>query len=303
MSILDRIEGCNHFDKQSVYPFLVANQQIGWLKRKHQSLLEQWPQWFSFKNGKMTLSESLNTHQRRTLAFKQVIAKLRKQKQISSWESEYYDVMPSYGELPLFEIERSATSFWGIPSYGTHLNGYTYKEGKLHLWIAKRAKHLAFAPEKLDNLAAGGLPQGLTPHENIINEAWEEAQIPRQIMEIARQQGSISYLMDLEHGVALDTMFVFDLELLPNFEPKTDGSEIEVFYCMPAEEVYHLLKNTQTFKYNSALVIIDFLIRKGNIVASEPDFDKITYQLYRNVHFKQSTMSKHERIPCSRKAI
>ena len=171
-------------------------------------------------------------------------------------------------------------------SFGTHLNGYLYRNGKLHIWIAKRASHLVFAPGKLDNLTAGGLPCGHTAQSNIAKEAWEEAKIPSPIVQSAAPQHFVSYRMEVEQGIALDTMFIFDLELPEDFEPKTDGEEIESFSCLPAEEVYHLVKNTDEFKYNSALVIIDFLIRKKVITSNEPEYRLIIDGLYRKVEFR-----------------
>ena len=51
MSILDRVMVCNNFDVNTVYPFHIQNQQqVGWLMKSHEVLLlQQWPQWFSFK--------------------------------------------------------------------------------------------------------------------------------------------------------------------------------------------------------------------------------------------------------------
>jgi 8-oxo-dGTP pyrophosphatase MutT (NUDIX family) len=286
MSILDRVMACNHFDANTVYPFYILNQQLGWVMKGHEALLlQQWPEWFSFESDSLHLRSFLDSYTTRTNAFAQIVASLRAQKKLSPWQSEYYDVVPWYGHSPYLALERSVTSFWGVPTFGTHLNGYAYRENKLHIWLAKRASHLACAPGKLDNLAAGGLPCGLTPQDNISKEAWEEARISPQIMQSALSQHPVSYHKALGHGVALDTMFVFDLELPEDFEPKTDGEEIESFICLPVDEVYHLVKNTEEFKYNSALVIIDFLIRKKVITKTEPDYHSIIDSLYRHMGF------------------
>ena len=52
-------------------------------------------------------------------------------------------------------------------------------------------------------------------------------------------------------------------------------AEVESFTCMPASEVYELVKNTRHFKANSALIMIDFLIRKNIITPSEPDYQQL----------------------------
>jgi len=199
-----------------------------------------------------------------------VVVGLRKKGLVSQWYSELYGVSPSFGQSPYFALERSVAPFFGVRTYGTHLNGYVQKEGRLFVWIAKRSDDLAFAPGRLDNLAAGGLPIGTSPEDNIRREAWEEARLPASMMERAISVGFVSYLLDTPEGISPDTMFTYDVELPDNFEPCTDGQEIQAFTLYPVEELTRIVTETEDFKYNSALVIIDFLHRRGIIDTRAP---------------------------------
>jgi hypothetical protein len=136
----------------------------------------------------------------------------------------------------------------------------------------QRASHLKFAPDKLDNLAAGGLTLGLSPQENMLKEAVEEAQIPTELLEHMQGAGAVCYLMDTPRGITPDTMFVYDLKLPADFTPTTDGSEVGNFVTFSLTELAELVSGSDDFKYNSALVILDFLIRHGGISSDHPEY-------------------------------
>jgi hypothetical protein len=272
MSLLERLQACNHFDRQSVLPLLIGHQQVGWIKKTHCAFLKNHADFFQWDRDQICLSDQLDDYEKRTQAMAEIISDLRKAGTVSDWRSELYSVAPAYGQPPLLALERSVAPFFGVKTYGTHLNGYYEKDHQIWVWIARRAPHLKFAPDKLDNLAAGGLPLGLSPQENMHKEAIEEAQIPIQLLSNMRSAGAVSYLMDTPQGITPDTMFTFDLKLPADFNPITDGSEVSSFMTFSLTELAALVYDTDRFKYNSALVIIDFLIRHGGISSDHPEY-------------------------------
>ena len=60
----------------------------------------------------------------------------------------------------------------------------------------------------------------------------------------------------------------------------TDG-EIESFHLMPIDEVARIVAETQDFKFNCNLVVIDFLVRHGILDPSQPDYLAIVRGLHR----------------------
>jgi hypothetical protein len=47
---------------------------------------------------------------------------------------------------------------------------------------------------------------------------------------------------------------------------------VESFHRLPAAEVARLVRDTDAFKLNCNLVIIDFLIRNGLVPQEDPDY-------------------------------
>lgn len=280
MSCLDRITECNRCDFSNYLPFYITQKQVGWIHRQHVPLLVQWPKTFTLTDEAVYLSEALNTLRKRTHALAVTVRKLRAHQRVSLYHSELCDVVSAWGEPPLAAIERSVAPFFGLQTYGTHLNGYVRKNNKLYLWLARRSPCDAIAPDQLDNIAAGGLPIGTLPHINITREAKTEAGVPSILMQQATAQGSIFYCLETHAGITPDTMFVYDLELPQDFRPVPDGKEIVQFELLPAEKVLDIVSRPDRVKYNSALVMIDFLIRHHILVPSYPDYDRIIKKLY-----------------------
>lgn len=138
-------------------------------------------------------------------------------------------------------------------------------------------------------------PHGLSPQANVIKECGEEASIPEQLARTARPVGAVSYEEAQERGLKCDVLFCYDLLLPANFVPEPQASplywnvptlvpvqaastehvasltgclldqdgEVEAFQRLPIGEVADIIANTDKFKDNCNLVIIDFLIRHG----------------------------------------
>jgi hypothetical protein len=137
-------------------------------------------------------------------------------------------------------------------------------------------------PNKLDNLVAGGQPAGLTLAQNLLKESAEEASIPAELASQARSVGAITYGMEGTFGVKRDTLFLYDLEVPADFVPRNADGEIAEFSLRSVDAVAELVRNGLDFKYNVALVIIDFLIRHGRLTPeNEPDYLDLVSGLHR----------------------
>ena len=67
-------------------------------------------------------------------------------------------------------------------------------------------------------------------------------------------------------------LFDFDLELPADFRPANADGEISDFYLWPMDRVIETVRDTDDFKFNCALVVIDFLIRHGFIGPGDPQY-------------------------------
>jgi hypothetical protein len=70
-------------------------------------------------------------------------------------------------------------------------------------------------------------------------------------------------------------MTCFDLELPGEFTPHANDGEVEAFELWPVSRVFETVRDSNQFKYNCNLVLIDFFVRHGMIGADDPDFVSI----------------------------
>ncbi|MBV1837631.1 NUDIX hydrolase family protein [Acetobacter estunensis] len=186
---------------------------------------------------------------------------------------ELFDVWgPQDGQPPLGVIDRGALPLLGFVGVGVHLNGLVRKEDGLHLWVGRRARDKRLDPGKLDHLVAGGVPAGLTPAVAIEKEAAEEASLPADMVrENAREVALIRYSMERPEGLRRDKLICYDLVLPDSFQPVPADGEVEEFLLLPIREVVRLVRDTDEFKFNVNLVLIDLFLREGLIDATSPE--------------------------------
>jgi len=182
---------------------------------------------------------------------------------------EAFDVRATPGGGVLGQVDRGALPVFGILASGVHMNGYVRRGGALWLWIARRSMAKPLDPGLLDHLVAGGISAGMNADDTLVKEAWEEAGIPAALAGTARQVSTISYAMARAEGLRRDHLYCYDLELPEDFTPIARDGEVESFTLRPAEAVLAGLRGGEGFKFNVALVLIDFLIRHGVIAGAE----------------------------------
>lgn len=178
---------------------------------------------------------------------------------------ELFDVMPDVDQPVLGQIDRGALPLFGLVAAGVHLNGLVRKADGLYLWTGRRAANKRLDPSKLDHLVAGGVPAGHTPWEALLKEAAEEASIEKDLSQQAQQVSRIVYALDRPEGLRRDILYCYDLFLPESFEPVAADGEVESFHLMPLHDVYTLVRDTDAFKFNVNLVLIDLFLRNGLI--------------------------------------
>ncbi len=179
---------------------------------------------------------------------------------------EAFDVRGEEQEGPaLATIDRGALPSFGIVSHGAHMNGLVHTARGLHLWVARRAPDKLLDPDKLDNVTAGGVAAGSTPTETLVKEAGEEAAIPPGLAAQAVPVGRLRYAMERPEGLRRDVLHCFDLALPEDFVPRPVDGEIAYFELWPAERVLAAVRETDEFKFNVTLVLIDLFRRLGMV--------------------------------------
>jgi isopentenyldiphosphate isomerase len=271
MSFLDRIRECNAHDLTTFLPFIVDGTRLGWVRPAFAQRLAAHPGTFAVSDA-VTLDPRLNSFAARSAAVNEVLRHLAEDGLVKGWRAEYYPVTTSFGAPPLLQMERAAVPQFGVRAYGVHMNGYVRRRDGIHMWIGRRAYDKHTYPGMLDNTVAGGQPIGIGLRENLIKECQEEASIPESLARQAVPVGCITYCVEAPDGLKPDVQYCYDLELPADFVPKNTDGEIAEFHLWPIAKVAEIVAETQEFKFNCNLVIIDFLIRHGFIAPDHPDY-------------------------------
>jgi Domain of unknown function (DUF4743) len=272
MSFLDHVAACNRWNPDNFRPFVVAGERVGWVKHGFADRLKPHRHVFAMSDDGVTLAPGLDDYDSRTRMVDGVLRQFADDGVISGWRGEYYPVGARFHGPQAMAMERAAVPFFGVRAYGVHVNGFVRDGDDIHMWIARRSGGKQTFPDMLDNMIAGGQPIGISPGENVVKEAWEEAAVPAGLAARARPVGAISYCQETGHGLKPDVMFNYDLELPADFVPANTDGEVAEFYLWPVEKVIELVETTTEFKFNCNLVIIDFCIRHGLIGPDRPDY-------------------------------
>jgi 8-oxo-dGTP pyrophosphatase MutT (NUDIX family) len=270
MTLLRHVEACNRFDPEEYRRFCISSHAIGWVKPETANFLAA--RGFAKPTvdgvgiaggGFIAVSERLA----------EIAAALDEASLMAPRRGEMTPVLRKWGAGPCAEIDRAGLPGLGLPAFGIHVNGFVRTDMGLHLWIGHRARDRQVAPGKLDHIVAGGITMGYSAAETVIKEAEEEAGLTAEVACLARPVSQVTYRLSLPEGLRNDTLFIYDLELPQGVVPVSTDGEVERFELMPIARVIEILRETDDFKFNVNLVLIDFLARYGLIDPDrEPDY-------------------------------
>jgi 8-oxo-dGTP pyrophosphatase MutT (NUDIX family) len=280
MSFRDHITSCNSFDPARVVPLTSGNARIGLLRRDNADALRRFRDVFVVgEHGvELVAGGDVDAVSR---AVDAVVDALVAEHRVPKWRNETFAVAPRWDMPPVFRLDRGAVPFFGTRAYGVHLNGYHRRGDALFLWIGRRSPDKQVAPDKLDNLVAGGIGNGHGVEETLVKESEEEASIPASLVKHAVPAGAVSYRMETRLGIRDDVLFVYDLETPADFVPKNRDGEIVQFELTPAREVLDRIQTTSDFKFNVNLVILDFALRHGLLRPGDPEYLDVATGLHR----------------------
>jgi hypothetical protein len=282
VSFVDHIRRCNNYDPRRVVPLVAGGDRIGLVRRDNAQALREFRRVFRVAEDRVELVAEGDADAI-SLSVDGVVDALVAERQIPKTRNETFDVAVRWGAPPLFRLDRGAVPFFGTRAYGVHLNGWRHDENKLLLWIGRRAANKSVAPDKLDNIVAGGIGNGHGLVGTLVKEADEEAMIPPGLIAQAMPAGAVSYRMETTLGIRDDLLFVYDLEVPRDFVPKNRDGEFSEFLLMPAVRVLERVRAGDDFKFNVNLVVLDFAVRHGLLSAEDPEFIEVATGLHRPI--------------------
>jgi 8-oxo-dGTP pyrophosphatase MutT (NUDIX family) len=294
MRFIDHLNAANRHRLANYRPFFVGRFHQGWVRPELDETLLRWPELFTVADGRVSFdaldrgrsglpkpaTESWDAlTARRTHAMARVLDVLRREGRFPGWRDELYAVNTVWGTTQHMQIERAAVPTFGLTGYGVHVNGYVREGDQLSMWVGRRAMSKSSAPGALDHIVAGGQPADMSLMDNVVKECFEEAGIPAELARRARPCGYVSYVCEVSDGIRPDVLFVYDLDLPRDFEPRNTDGEVDAFYLWSIEEVVARIEAGTEFKFNCTLVIIDFLVRHGYLSPDSPEYVAIVRML------------------------
>ncbi|MEJ2609920.1 MAG: DUF4743 domain-containing protein [Candidatus Thiodiazotropha sp.] len=277
------IASLNQWQVDNFKGFFYASQRIGYLKEPVWSLLSEWRDYFFADSRGIHLKECVDTFEARTQVLAEVTTVLLEQGIMTHRHGEQYPVTASCRETAIATIDRAAAPYFGLRAYGQHMNGFVQSGTSLKLWVARRAADRLIFPGHLDNMVAGGLPHNISLADNLRKECMEEASIPNVLADQAIAVGALTYCIETSVGLKPDTLYCYDLELPEDFKPENSDGEVAEFMLLPVEEVARQVAQTDDFKPNCNLVVIDFLVRHGIINPETPGYLGLVQGLHEKI--------------------
>ena len=162
------IEACNPATTEEFIPWSIEKKTVGWVRPWLADRLQREPDVFLARGNGLEMCPSLETFEERSDALAGITEKLVQEVKINPLMGERYPVTPDAREDALAVIDRSAGAYFGIRSFGQHLNAYVRHGDDLLMWVGRRARDRLVFPGYLDNMVAGGLPGDVSMAVNLL---------------------------------------------------------------------------------------------------------------------------------------
>ena len=280
MSFVNKITRCHHWPEERFRRFMIDGRLRGWMTHAFAEALEAYPKVFLVEESAVPLSPALAGPAVRTAALDALLDDIAARGLGPRRRNEVYPVNRAWAEPPVLLLDRGAVPYFGTRSYGVHVNGYQRRKDGIHLWVARRSADKPVAPGKLDHMVAGGQPYGLTLEENLVKESWEEASLEEAVARRAEPVGEIAYRCLLGEHLRDDVLFCYDLELPEEVTPKPQDDEVEAFELWPLAEVVERVRDSDDFKFNVNLVLLDFFLRHGALDKNDAEVAALAERHY-----------------------
>lgn len=282
MSYLDRIRALHDWQPDRFRPFVADGEQLGWVRADRAELLREFPGVFHVDERAVTLLRGGESVAARSAAIHEAMDVLAERGDIRPLRGELFPVAASWSSPLRLELDRGIVPLFGVKAYGVHVNGYRADPDGLKLWIGTRSPTKRVAPGKFDHLVAGGLGVGYGVGETLVKEAAEEADIGPELAAKAHPVGALNYCCEAEGGLRNDTLFIFDLEVPADVVPRNTDGELTRFDLWRAEAAMERVRDSDDFKFNVSVVMIDFFLRHGLLHPdTQPDYLDIVAGLQR----------------------
>lgn len=211
---------------------------------------------FSLSGETLTLADATLDFKSRSELLAKAAKQLRDAGMITGWRDEALSV----GNPPLAIIERAACRPLGIATAAVHLNAYQDADTLL---VAKRAAHKQIDPGLWDNLVGGMVPAGEALQQALAREAWEEAGLQLDLVQVERGR-SFHVHRPVPEGMQSEVIHTFDTSLPPGSHLHNRDGEVDAIDARKIEDVIVAIERDE-FTLESALVTLESIARRGAV--------------------------------------
>jgi 8-oxo-dGTP pyrophosphatase MutT (NUDIX family) len=215
-------------------------------------------------DGTLRLNDDgLDTTSRSALLFEAAL-RLRDAGLIRGWRDEQLAIRTQPASEVVATVERAACRALGITTEAVHLNAYA-DDGTLV--VARRAPHKPIDPDRWDNLVGGMVPAGETLELALEREAWEEAGLELDRIEVHHGR-SFHVRRPVSEGYQSERIYVYDATLGPDASCANQDGEVAVIAHRTLADVVAAIEADE-FTLEAALATLESLTRRG--AYSTPD--------------------------------
>ena len=289
MSLLRLIQRYKQFDFAGFVPVTALDDagqliRLGLTKDEvARDLARLGPDVFLYDGGSLHLNPELTTYAARTEAVDGLLLEASEQG-ILPPKTDYShiggDDWYSVGDRhkPLFEMRRFYVVYLGVRGYASRLNAY--HDGQM--WVVKRGTGVHEYPGRYDTLVGAGQVIRRTIWEHLLVEAHEEAGLTPADCKNIQSTSMLHIFRRTSRGFLFDeNIYLYDLDTGGTITPHIVNEwEVQKIELWPFAKVLHAIHNTEEFRPEAALCLIDFFIRHGVITPdNEPDYDALCFGL------------------------
>lgn len=240
----------------SLQPLFVAGQAVGWVSAAIAQFVATHADGFEHQSQTLRLLESDAAACSRRLM--DAARKLRDANLLRGWRDEILAVRARPGGPALATIERAACRPFGITTEAVHLNALTDDGG---LMVARRAAHKSIDPGRWDNLVGGMVPAQETLEQALEREAWEEAGLSLDRIEVHRGR-SFHVRRPVPEGYQSEWIHVYDARIAAEVVCTNQDGEVDAIERRELPDLLDAIDRDE-FTLESALATLETLTRRS----------------------------------------
>lgn len=241
---------------------LIGDHSVGWVAPTVADFLCAEAHGFVGDDHTLRLvDDGLDTRARSALLFEAAL-RLQDAGLVRGWRDEALAIRMVPGEATLATIERAACRALGITTEAVHLNAFA-DDGTL--FVARRSPHKAIDPGLWDNLVGGMVPADETLDQALEREAWEEAGLELDRLEVHRGR-SFHMRRPVPEGYQSEWIHVYETTLPVETQCTNQDGEVSAIERRGIGDVVDAIEQGE-FTLEAALVTLESLTRRGGLGA------------------------------------